>query len=1026
MGELWPLSKWQRPPPTRKVFERGRPAAKGCSRNASKFQVSDVSLPSAPIRVAWLLFVFQKAQASHAIGLPGVQPNDYSALLAEPCCPTGACGHDEFQFMPVAIDPRFPTIIPDCLVNMTTTRLQILQVPDCAKEVWIRAKSLHNVDLHVTEGADCLTGSNRRSQEIGTMFRPCSSQPCSGDPDFNYAFNASSGNREFCVDTGTNAWYYSGDMQEGDPLRNNVVWEEAHTLDSGEVMVYLDGINSQISDGDRFPATFLVYSAGGAQNCPTHASGCMPCSEFEGCPEHHYPVCNGGCKRDILCVPTTTTTTSSPTSTTLLATTISATTIARTISSTSPSDRDHSDVHRQLLQATSAASNTTTTCGCCAHCQFGAETSPCDDYLMAIAVLIAYGVVATAALCWSLSRRRCRPCVRPTGKKSIRVVRDVGCLTRDSMGRLDAGTFTDKQAPGCLWWEPPPVQDAECMTDVQGLLWGLYPAQPPQPPEPPPLPPPSDPPPDHAADPTLEVPEIVASFFTPKSRVLVERASYTTMILGAWWAVHSQQKRLRNYLGAKTDREKKRFMRQLWEAWQWYAAKSKWEAVRSKAMTAKLIGWVMRDILGAAHTCMLSWHHIIILQRIAGKDQAEELRKEIQKLRDQLRKLEEQAEDKRRLVECMMAQWFKGKQKGIKAMALHAWALFAAGQAESDRRRERMKMQLLRWLEGNRKGLLRACFSGLQQARRARNAKNQVERQLERWMLSNNEGCMKSMCDAWRTYVQQVKALEQIRGAVRAGVMKAFIGELKGIAHYCLLTWKSIARELRIERLLQEQMAAWMEQVGERMKKNLRQFLAGDEAGLKIAMFNNWRRFTDENKLRNRIRKMGLSKLLASEAGLKSIIVEQWRRWMDKAAKKAAYQDALDRFLKGEERGAVHSVFNHWRIYVVNLEKPKAAKGVGIQCALLVEPAQPAAEERPIKTCHACQCHPCHCRHCKCCNCQSRIQFKATRFVTEEKATTTAFVAAASAPWHSGISVVVPGTPRHPGVAEGNKRTCRR
>lgn len=366
---------------------------------------------------------------------------------------------------------------------------------------------------------------------------------------------------------------------------------------------------------------------------------------------------------------------------------------------------------------------------------------------------------------------------------------------------------------------------------------------------------------------------------------------------------------------------------------------------------------------GVLSTCWVSWKKDALeSQRLdAEKKRLEELlngerakvRSEYQKHLDAHKQKVEAAHN---CVGLVAKKWMLGDQAGLKMQVYQVWSKWALKRAESEKKLASVHMSLAKWARGDAKGILTTVFVNWKQdaltaagdrkmeaaldaekakmerlfeeerRRSEENAnkfKNEAEalkekaRQsvlasVEKWALGNDKGAAKAALGAWSQFTKKAKSADRQRQAVRASLMAAFMSKEKAAVMNTFKNWQTLTRSEKAERereqILANEQNHWKAEQ-DRLRDQFDKELRGS--------------LTEQEKLKAAAQaqtELALRKWLSmNETDISEYFI-MWRRlaaaMKDSNRKRAGVKDAMTRFLEGERRGVMHSVFTSWKTFV--------------------------------------------------------------------------------------------------------------
>eukprot|EP00913_Durusdinium_trenchii_P029281 g27448.t1 len=193
-------------------------------------------------------------------------------------------------------------------------------------------------------------------------------------------------------------------------------------------------------------------------------------------------------------------------------------------------------------------------------------------------------------------------------------------------------------------------------------------------------------------------------------------------------------------------------------------------------------------------------------------------------------------------------------------------------------------------------------------------ARQSVLASVEKWALGNDKGAAKAALGAWSQFTKKAKSADRQRQAVRASLMAAFMSKEKAAVMNTFKNWQTLTRSEKAERE-REQILANEQNHWKAEQDRLRdQFDKDQTSTLRGSL-------TEQEKLKAAAQaqtELALRKWLSmNETDISEYFI-MWRRlaaaMKDSNRKRAG--DAMTRFLEGERRGVMHSVFTSWKTFV--------------------------------------------------------------------------------------------------------------
>ncbi|CAK9108407.1 Hypothetical protein (Fragment), partial [Durusdinium trenchii] len=191
-------------------------------------------------------------------------------------------------------------------------------------------------------------------------------------------------------------------------------------------------------------------------------------------------------------------------------------------------------------------------------------------------------------------------------------------------------------------------------------------------------------------------------------------------------------------------------------------------------------------------------------------------------------------------------------------------------------------------------------------------ARQSVLASVEKWALGNDKGAAKAALGAWSQFTKKAKSADRQRQAVRASLMAAFMSKEKAAVMNTFKNWQTLTRSEKAERereqILANEQNHWKAEQ-DRLRDQFDKELRGS--------------LTEQEKLKAAAQaqtELALRKWLSmNETDISEYFI-MWRRlaaaMKDSNRKRAGVKDAMTRFLEGERRGVMHSVFTSWKTFV--------------------------------------------------------------------------------------------------------------
>jgi len=284
------------------------------------------------------------------------------------------------------------------------------------------------------------------------------------------------------------------------------------------------------------------------------------------------------------------------------------------------------------------------------------------------------------------------------------------------------------------------------------------------------------------------------------------------------------------------------------------------------------------------------------------------------------------AEEEKKLASVHMAlsKWARGDAKGVQLTVFNAWkhdALVAAGERKTQAALEDERGKLDQFLEDERKrhGDEVNKYKTEAELLRAR-AHQAVLDSVDKWILGNDKGALKSAFQAWGTFSKQTKSSERARQAVHASLRQALLGKEKAAVLNCFKNWLSLTKSEKAEREKEQNLmdlkTHW-EAEADRLRDQFDKEMRGT--------------MTEHEKLKAQAQAQTELVLRRWLSNNQLDITEHFLMWhrytvatKDSNRKRCAVKDAMSRFLEGERRGVMHSTFNGWKTFVMNDSKAQS------------------------------------------------------------------------------------------------------
>lgn len=412
-------------------------------------------------------------------------------------------------------------------------------------------------------------------------------------------------------------------------------------------------------------------------------------------------------------------------------------------------------------------------------------------------------------------------------------------------------------------------------------------------------------------------------------------------------------------------------MRESHHAWRTYAHREKGLKQIAARIHAAVFTWVEGKRKGTMHSIFAAWRHMQWSQSEVRRQEAEQdgLRssfesrlEEQQKLHDKmlqerLEAIEARAKKGHRDIEVVIAKWERGARKGLVTLVMQVWGRLSKKRTALARRSASVEMELRRWAEGKVRGELHCCFlrwkieslqssltkrhqealeaeheklqkmlidqehkhqdllhQHMSEAERLRErSRHAVEVSLTKWECGDCKGLARSVFRNWHNFTREAKRLARKRQAVHSALLRSLEGDRTAFVHLGLVNWAALARSEKHARLMEER----VQQEAKQWQSFLEETERGHES--KLNEFRDAMSF--EKAKAHAASELMLRRWMGGDQkGLQATVFADWKRACEMASqrdrKRNAVKDSVLRFVEGETRGMVHSMFQGWRNYV--------------------------------------------------------------------------------------------------------------
>jgi len=393
---------------------------------------------------------------------------------------------------------------------------------------------------------------------------------------------------------------------------------------------------------------------------------------------------------------------------------------------------------------------------------------------------------------------------------------------------------------------------------------------------------------------------------------------------------------------------------------------------KHKSVEMALKKFLLGKDRGAKLTLWSSWKQDMLESRLRASAQnklQDQLDAESARLKAEFEKQMDKHAGKldaaHKAVELMSRKWLKGDCLGLVDEVYHVWSKYALKRAESEKKLNSVKMSVAKWARGDAKGVLVTVFMGWKQDAKTAAADRRMEEALlneqakleeilaaqragyetelakhrteaeiamdkarasvmasvTKWAAGDEKGSKKTVFQNWSQFTKQSKMQKRNREAVNASLRNAFMGKDKAALLNTLKSWVALTRSEKAERekedVLARQKAHW-EAEQDRMRDLHEKELRGT--------------LDEKDRLKAQAQattELALKKWMGQTAVNLGEYFIMWHRYCaalkDANRKRTAVKDAMSRFLEGERRGVLHSVYLNWKNYVMNDAKNQAA-----------------------------------------------------------------------------------------------------
>jgi len=227
---------------------------------------------------------------------------------------------------------------------------------------------------------------------------------------------------------------------------------------------------------------------------------------------------------------------------------------------------------------------------------------------------------------------------------------------------------------------------------------------------------------------------------------------------------------------------------------------------RHEHAKACVMNFVEGEKKSAVHLCFIHWVHYRKLEQEHHK--REDIKTDLEHLGELNQKKIEEAEQRHRAakasIELAVRKWECGNTNAVKMETFSLWHKYTIEQVTFRRGRQAVKVQAMKWLEGENRGLLQATFGSWREdakvVREARKAENDLGKAREEWdqFMAEEKSIHGKELDRIQTEAE--KRREQAHEVTEMMLKRWTLGDTKGTLTTMMYEWK---RWVEIQRDLQ-------------------------------------------------------------------------------------------------------------------------------------------------------------------------------------------------------------------------------
>ncbi|CAE8619253.1 unnamed protein product, partial [Polarella glacialis] len=266
-------------------------------------------------------------------------------------------------------------------------------------------------------------------------------------------------------------------------------------------------------------------------------------------------------------------------------------------------------------------------------------------------------------------------------------------------------------------------------------------------------------------------------------------------------------------------------------------------------------------------------------------------------------------------IELVLAKWERGDKKGLVSMVWQAFVHNMVSMKRAKATSQATQLSVHKFLEGNAKATLRACYSNWMKD--ALHSKHLQQEKTQLTELMNGERA-KAEREWKEQHDEQKRKTETAHNAVVLMIHKWELGDAKGLTVTIFQAWAKRAMKNAEEdrRLGSVQMC-------------LSQFTAGKAKGALQSIFLHWKHDSTvaaqekKNQAQLDLRAGNIQEMLADEKKrhMNEIQLLESKAQIAKEKAKAAVSDVMARFALGEKKGILESVLKSWNQFVMDTKR---------------------------------------------------------------------------------------------------------